>query len=67
MNEPDRTLLTLREVIEITSLSKPTIYKLINDGTFPKQLPIGLNRVAWLRREIHGWIEDHAQARGVKS
>jgi len=65
MEHLDHTLLTLREVIAKTSLSKPTIYKRVDEGTFPRQVQIGRNRVAWLQREIHAWIEAQARTRNA--
>lgn len=62
MNQNER-LLTLREVIAITTLSKPSIYKHMHAGEFPKQIRVGTNRVAWIQREIHEWIEAQAAAR----
>jgi prophage regulatory protein len=56
-------LLTINEVVERTRLSKPTIYKLINKGCFPKQIHLSDNKVAWLEEEITAWINTRAQAR----
>lgn len=57
------TLLTIGEVAQRTRLSKPTIYKLIRRGQFPKQLRLCENKVAWLEREVEGWIAARANAR----
>lgn len=57
------TLLTVEEVAERTRLSKPTIYKLIRHGNFPRQLRLCANKVAWLEREVDGWVAERADAR----
>lgn len=57
------TLLTVEEVAALTRLSKPTIYKLVKRGEFPRQLRLCANKVAWLEREITGWIATRAEAR----
>ena len=57
------TLLTIDEVGARIRLSKPTIYKLIRRGQFPKQLHLCANKVAWLEREIDGWVASRAEAR----
>lgn len=57
------TLLTIEEVAVRTRLSKPTIYKLIRRGDFPKQLRLCANKVAWLEREVSDWIAARADAR----
>lgn len=61
--ETDDRLLTMKEVSGLTRLSKPTIYKMIGEGSFPKQVRLGLNKVAWLRSEVLGWIGKRAEAR----
>ena len=56
-------LLKISQVCEITGLSRPTIYLMINpkssryDETFPKAVKLSVNRVAWSAREINQWIE----------
>ncbi|MCL2910535.1 AlpA family phage regulatory protein [Shewanella aquimarina] len=35
-------LIKLKEVMEITSLSKATLYRMIKQGAFPEQLSIGV-------------------------
>ena len=46
----------LNVVKEITSLSKSTIYRLISEGNFPKQVQIGKRAVVWVRSDINAWI-----------
>ena len=57
------TLLTIEEVVERTRLSKPTVYKLIRQGDFSRQLRLCANKVAWLEREVADWIAARAEAR----
>ncbi len=59
----DDTLLTMPEVEALTRLSKPTVYQMIREGRFPKQVRLGPNKVAWLRSEVLGWIGEKADAR----
>lgn len=59
------TLLTIEEVAERTRLSKPTIYKLIRQGDFPRQLRLCANKVAWLEREVSAWVAARAEARSM--
>ncbi len=62
MTEID-TLLTIEEVAVRTRLSKPTIYKLIKNGDFPRQLHLCANKVAWIEREVCAWVAARAEAR----
>ena len=48
----------LSAVIERTSLSRSTIYRLIAEGSFPSQVPIGARSVAWVNHEIEDWCID---------
>lgn len=49
--------LKIREVMEITSLARSTIYKFTAEGRFPKQVPIGGNSVVWVESEVLEWME----------
>jgi prophage regulatory protein len=60
------TLLTIEEVAVRTRLSKPTIYKLIRQGDFPRQLRLCANKVAWLEREVEEWVAARAEARAAE-
>lgn len=48
--------LRLKEVIELTGLSRSTIYKYIEDGLFPRSVSLGGRAVAWVEQEVHDWI-----------
>ena len=52
----EQQFIRLGEVIQITSLSKTSIYRLISEGTFPKQIQIGKRAVVWVRSDINAWI-----------
>lgn len=60
------TLLTIEEVGARVRLSKPTIYKEIRYGCFPRQLRRCANKVAWIEREIDEWVAARAEARVAK-
>ncbi len=57
-----KRLIKLKEVETLTSLKKTAIYKRISDGTFPSQIGVGGNRVAWEEQEIQSWIDDRIKA-----
>jgi prophage regulatory protein len=48
--------LRLPAVVEATGLSWRTIYRMMDDGRFPKQIPLGANSVAWRQSEISAWM-----------
>ena len=49
--------LSIREVVNRTSLSKTEIYKRIRAGEFPAQVRLGLRKVAWVESEIDVFME----------
>jgi prophage regulatory protein len=54
-NSIDR-FMRLDEVLQVTGLSRNTVYRRIREGTFPKQLKIGPNSVAWRQSMIVEWM-----------
>jgi prophage regulatory protein len=68
-NFSDESTFKISQVCEITGLSRPTIYLMMNskspryDETFPKPVKLSVNRVAWSAREINQWIETKLASR----
>ena len=62
---PKRCLITLKSVIERTTISKTRIYEAVRSGTFPRPVPVGERRRAWLESEIEAWIEARVAERGA--
>lgn len=56
-------LISLKDVVTRTALSKSTIYQLMKDGAFPKQVNNGSRRVAWVAHEIDSWLSERINAR----
>jgi len=44
------------KVQHITGLSRSSIYAMVADGTFPKQIKIGRRAVAWVEADIDDWM-----------
>jgi prophage regulatory protein len=57
-------VLRLREVIEVTGLSRSAIYSL---ETFPRQVPLSNRAVGWLRSEVMAWVAARVAARDAKA
>ena len=55
-------LLPFKRVLEVTSLSRATLYRKIGDGSFPAPLKIGRSRIAWRERDIVDWIARQPRA-----
>ena len=54
--------LRISEVIRRVGVSRPTIYRWMNKGTFPKQITIGANSVVWLESDITKWMDQRIGA-----
>jgi len=46
----------LSEVIEKTALKKSSIYALMSEGKFPKNIKLGARAVAWNAESIEDWM-----------
>ena len=54
-------ILRLTEVLELTGLSKSTLYRRLEAGEFPQQAKLGgpsSRAVGWLENEVYAWIDD---------
>ena len=45
----------LPQVKELTSLSKSSIYRLMEEGDFPKQHSLGARSVGWVKSHVEDW------------
>ena len=56
--EPMTHFIRIAEVKRITGLSTSTIYKMINEEKFPRQISLGDRAVAWIKSEVQSWIDN---------
>jgi predicted DNA-binding transcriptional regulator AlpA len=47
--------------------SRASIYRKIRNGTFPRPIKLGENKIAWLDHEIDAWIAALATARNSEA
>ena len=52
-----KRLLRINDVVEVTGLSKTSIYRYVANETFPKPVKIGETVVAWRVEDIDEWIK----------
>ena len=57
MADLDR-IVRLKTVLARTGLSRSTLYRKINEGTFPRQVPISVHGAGWRESAINRWIAD---------
>lgn len=50
-------LLRLQEVVLRTGLSRPVIYRLVGENSFPQPKRPTKGRIAWLEADVDAWME----------
>lgn len=53
----ENQLLSVKQVCEITSISRSTVYRKVEAGTFPPPVHLGGNMVRWVLRDVQNWIQ----------
>lgn len=51
-------ILRLRAVLERTGLSRSTLYRKIQEGTFPNQVRIAARCVGWRESAVTEWLRE---------
>ncbi|WP_159832320.1 AlpA family transcriptional regulator [Novosphingobium sp. TCA1] len=49
-------LIRLNDVLHITGLSRSTLYRKIDEGSFPKQIRIAARCTAWRESDVIAWV-----------
>lgn len=52
----------MNEVVEVTGLSKATIYRHIKEGQFPKQVQLSARAVGFKSSDIYAWLDGLVKA-----
>ncbi len=60
-----RRFLSLPEVAQWAGVSKSTVLRYTEAGTFPPKVRLGPGRVAWSRHELENWAQERATTSGV--
>lgn len=61
MNHSHQTAILRRKQVEQRiGLSRSFIYKGIQEGTFPKPIPLGVRAVGWRESDIQAWLDAQA-------
>ena len=54
--------LRLQQVRDITQLSKSSIYRLMSEGDFPRQIPLTARQVVWVKQHVMDWCNKKVKA-----
>jgi prophage regulatory protein len=52
----------LPAVLEVTGLTRSSLYRKAKDGEFPQPIKIGDRASAWLRSAVDAWIQGRIRA-----
>jgi prophage regulatory protein len=55
-------IVRMPDVVVMTGMSRPTVYRMMKAGTFPQQIQLSPGAVGWLRTEIEQWVVDKVTA-----
>lgn len=50
-------ILRLKQVTELTGLSRSSIYQKVSEGLFPRQVQLSGRAVGWYSNEIEDWMQ----------
>jgi prophage regulatory protein len=59
-------IIKLFEVQELTTHSRSTIYRLMNEGRFPSQIKLSKRSVGWVEQEVIDYLDDCINSRRGK-
>jgi prophage regulatory protein len=61
-------LLRIRAVLDRVPYTKQQLYRLMRDGKFPRQVPLGGGgAVGWLESEVEDYIKRQVRARATRT
>lgn len=58
MNEASDRILRIKAVLERTGLTRSTLYRKMQNGTFPKQVQISTRCAGWRESAVNAWMEN---------
>ena len=72
-SKPKTRLIRLHEVLSRTGYGRTSIYRKMDEGTFPKNLKLGApikdptqfdsRAIAWIEEEVDQWVESRIEER----
>ena len=55
-------IMKLPEVLELTKISRTTLYRLMETGEFPRPIKLGQRARAWRVEEVTNWLDTRAES-----
>jgi len=65
MNAPleDMAILRLPEVKQLVGLGKSSIYRMMDEGHFPRRIMLGPRAVGWRAGDVRAWLQSRMEWR----
>lgn len=65
----DSQILRMRDVVELTRISRSRIYVLMGrvEDAFPRPIRLGARAVGWRRAEIEAWLDSRERAGSARA
>jgi prophage regulatory protein len=57
--------LKAKEVMELTGLSRVTIWRMERDGNFPRRVEISPRRIGWIKSELDEWAANRPRVEAI--
>jgi prophage regulatory protein len=51
-------ILRIKTVLELTGLSRSTLYRKVQRGEFPKQIKLSERCAGWRQSSVHAWMRN---------
>ena len=58
MTQDDDRILRIRSVLDRTGLSRATLYRKMQQGTFPRQIAISTRCAGWRESAVKDWMNN---------
>lgn len=60
----EKAILRLREVVDLTTISKSRLYLLMarEKDAFPRPIKLGIRSVGWRKAEVEAWLDGRQRA-----
>jgi prophage regulatory protein len=58
MTDSNDRILRIKTVMDRTGLSRSTLYRKIQDGTFPRQVHISTRCAGWRESAVNAWMQN---------
>jgi len=64
-NDNTPVLISIKQAVSMTSLSRTMINRYRSEGRFPAAVPLGERRIAFVRAEVDEWVNQRIERRAA--